>query len=684
MTLNFRLPSVCRQSPGSLALAFALAVSLSIPGATQAQSDPAQAQAIQEAAINPGGASTLKQPNQANNATRNDGRTGAAAAVSVANQLGRSKPSEFELYVRGLPGGSEVRRFGFDLATGMSSQGTRPSTGLPANGGASTYGVTGATNPSGPTGNVASANPTDQNGSFGYGGWNDAADYNPIVPPDYLLRAGDELVVTLWGSVDADLRLQVDRSGRITIPRVGPIFVSGVRYADLPEVISRRVALVYKNFQVSVSLGQLRGVRVYVTGFVDRPGAVVVNSLSTLAQALLRTGGPASSGSFRDIQLRRGNAPVVALDLYDLLLNGNRSADQLVQTDDVIHVGPVGRQVAIIGSVNRPAIFEVRKSETVDDLLRMAGGYSTVADTTRLAIERLDERATVRVMQIDQPAAGQLALASGDVLRAFNAVESMQPLLRQNTRVQVEGEVARPGMYVLPPASSVADAVRAAGGTTPGAYFYGTELMRESVRETQQRNYERALRDFEVQLTRNTSTRRTDTAEEVTAAAAAATTSSRFIDQLRSLKPTGRIVLPLTPQSSALPELVLESGDRIYIPPQPSTVGVFGSVFSAGSYLHSGSRTVGDYMRLAGGPTRGADDQSTFVVRANGSVRSSLQDSGYFSRGNQLAGVVADPGDTIFVPEELNKTTLLQGAKDWTLLLYQFGIGLAGIRSALN
>lgn len=681
MTLNFRALKACRQRACALALASVLIG----PGATWAQSDPAQVQAIQEAATNPGGAAALKQPNQANNTTRNDSRIGAGAAASMAYQPGRSKPSEFELYVRGLPGGSEVRRFGFDLATGMSSQGVKASTNPTNNSGvAGTYSASATGNTAGPVGGATSASQTDQSGSNGSGGWNDAADYNPVVPADYLLRAGDELVVTLWGSVDADLRLQVDRSGRITIPRVGPIFVSGVRYADLPEVISRRVALVYKNFQVSVSLGQLRGVRVYVTGFVDRPGAVVVNSLSTLVQALLRTGGPSSSGSFRDIQLRRGNAPVVALDLYDLLLNGNRSADQLVQADDVIHVGPVGRQVAIIGSVNRPAIFEVRKSETVDDLLRMAGGYSTVADTTRLAIERLDERATIRVMQIDQPAAGRLALASGDVLRAFNAVESMQPLLRQNTRVQVEGEVARPGVYVLPPASSVADAVRAAGGTTPGAYFYGTELMRESVRETQQRNYERALRDFEIQLTRNSSTRRTDTAEEATAAAAAATTSSRFIDQLRTLKPTGRIVLPLTPQSNALPELVLESGDRIYIPPQPTTVGVFGSVFSAGSYLHSGNRTVGDYMRLAGGPTRGADDQSTFVVRANGSVKSSLQEGGYFSRGNQLAGVVADPGDTIFVPEELNKTTFLQGAKDWTLLLYQFGIGLAGIRSALQ
>jgi protein involved in polysaccharide export with SLBB domain len=680
MTLNFRALEAFRFGACRLAIAVALTGS----AAAQAQSDPSQVQAIQEAAVNPGAPQGLKQPSQAGNGSRNDGLSGTGMSPLVGSSLATAKPGEFEFYVRSLPGGSDIRRFGFDLATGMSSQGARAASGAAGPSFSATGTAATATGSSGGGSTAGTAVQIGQGNQAGLSGWTDAADYNPAVPPDYLLRAGDELVVTLWGSVDADLRLQVDRTGRITIPRIGPIFVSGVRYADLPDVISRRVALVYKNFQVSVSLGQLRGVRVYVTGFVDRPGSVVVNSLSTVVQALLRAGGPSSTGSFRDIQLRRGTAPAVPLDLYELLLNGNRSADQLVQADDVIHVGPVGRQVAIIGSVNRPAIFEVKKQETVDDLLRMAGGYSTVADTTRLAIERLDERATVRVMQINQPDAGRLSLASGDVLRAFNAVESMQPLLRQNTRVRVEGEVARPGEYVLPPASSVADAVRAAGGTTPGAYFYGTELMRESVRETQQRNYERALRDFEVQLMRNTSTRRTDTVEEATAAAAATTTSTRFIEQLKTLKPTGRIVLPLTPQSDALPELVLESGDRIYIPPQPTTVGVFGSVFSAGSYLHSGSRTVGDYIRLAGGPTRGADDQSTFVVRANGSVKSSLQESGYFSRGNQLAGAVADRGDTIFVPEELNKTTFLQGAKDWTLLLYQFGIGLAGIRSALN
>ena len=133
--------------------------------------------------------------------------------------------SEFEAYVQQLAEPVEIHRFGSDLMTAY---------GLSQHGG----------------------------------------DFNPLVPADYLVQPGDELSLSIWGTVDADLRLVVDRSGRIQIPRVGTIMVSGVRYADLPALISRRVATVFKNFELSVTLGQLRGVRVYVTGFVVRPGAL--------------------------------------------------------------------------------------------------------------------------------------------------------------------------------------------------------------------------------------------------------------------------------------------------------------------------------------------------------------------------------------------------------------------------
>jgi len=154
-----------------------------------------------------------------------------------------------------------------------------------------------------------------------------------------------------------------------------------------------------------------------------------------------------------------------------------------------------------------------------------------------------------------------------------------------------------------------------------------------------------------------------------------------LIERLRAVKPTGRVVLQLRPESSDLPELALEDGDRLYVPPRPTTVGVFGSVFNGGSYLYSGNRSIDDYLRLAGGPTRGADEGSVFVIRANGSVVSSPQGRGWLSSKRDLAAVKAEPGDTVFVPEEINKTTFVQDAKDWTQILYQFGLGLAGFKA---
>lgn len=511
----------------------------------------------------------------------------------------------------------------------------------------------------------------------------ESLDAAPLIPADYLLKPGDELLLTLWGSVDADMRLQVDRSGRVTIPRVGPVSLSGVRYGDLPGVLTQRVSQVFRNFQLSVSLSQLRGQRVYVTGFVARPGTYVVSSLSSVAQVLLAAGGPSTAGSYRNIEVRRGKERIATLDLYDILMRGDRSSDHVLQGDDVVHVGPVGGQVAMIGSVNRPGIFEMKPHETLADLIAMAGGLAAVADQSRVALEQLGDRSSVRIVQMSLPQDAGTRLAQGTVVRAFSAVDVALPVQRQNKRVRVEGEVVRPGEYVLPPASTLADALAAAGGLTPGAFVFGTEFSRESVRLNQQQNYDRALRDLETELARAGTTQRAASgADEAAAQAARAQGNERLLTTLRSLKPSGRIVLQLEPQSRDLPALALEDGDKLYVPARPTTVGVFGSVFNGGSYLHGENRTLGDYLGLAGGPTKGADSGSTFVIRANGSVVSSQQKDNWASRGGRLDAMRAEPGDTLFIPEELNKTTFIQNAKDWTQILYQFGLGIAGIVSA--
>jgi protein involved in polysaccharide export with SLBB domain len=566
--------------------------------------------------------------------TSDDRTDGADDDVERAT---RYKPGEFERYIQKLVRDSSLRRFGADLVIDTTQD--RSST-LP--------------------------------------------EPDPTLPTDFRVSPGDELLVNIWGSVDADLRLTVDRSGRISIPRVGTLTVVGMTTTEVSAAIDKQARKIFKNFEVNVSLGQLRSIRLFVTGFAQRPGAYTASSLATMSSILFnRAGGPSASGSFRDIELRRGGRTVAKLDLYDLMLFGRRDADQSVQADDVIHIGPVGRQVALIGSVNKPAIFELRESETVADLLRMGGGLNSVADSSRVAVERVSERNDKRVRQLALPVEGNTTLAAGDVVRAFSAIDAVQPLARQNNRVRIEGEVQRPGTYILPPQSTVGDALRAAGGLTQSAFLFGTEFNRESVRITQQLNFERALRDIEIEVSRRSGATAARTADDAAAQAQQQVSSDRLLTRLREARPTGRVVLQLPVDAKQLPDLALEDGDRLLIPAVPTTVGVFGSVFNAGSYLYSESRKVDDYLRLAGSANLNADKDSIFVVRANGSVVSAQQGKGWFGTGNRIEEVAALPGDTVFVPLEVNKTTFLQSAKDWTQVLSQFGLGLASIKFVL-
>ncbi|MDN3920942.1 SLBB domain-containing protein [Roseateles violae] len=504
------------------------------------------------------------------------------------------------------------------------------------------------------------------------------------IPLDYTIGVGDEVLLTLWGSVDADLRLIVDRGGRIVIPRVGPVMVAGLRYADLAPAIEQRVGQVFRNFKLSASMGRLRSIRVYVTGFTRRPGAYTVSSLATLVNALMQAGGPSGVGSYRNIELRRAGKMVSSFDFYDLLIRGDKTADRSLQAEDVIHIGPTGPQVALVGSVNKPAIFELKPGETLDDVLAMAGGFTAVADRSRLSVEHVDARNDTRISELSLPKEGRQQPRSGDLLRAYSAVTASLPQNKQNKRVRIEGEVQHPGEFILPASSSISDAIKAAGGLTRDAYLYGTDFSRESVRLSQQENYERALRDLETEFTRAATTQRTISADDAAAQTGKAQNTARLLERLRALRPTGRIVLQMNPREPSLPNLTLEDGDRLLIPARPSSVGVFGSVFNAGSYLYADGRSVGDFMALAGGPSRGADSDNAFVLRANGSVVSARQKTNGWLMSGGLEKIDAEPGDTVFVPEELNKTTFMQDVKDWTQILYQFGLGAAALVTLKN
>lgn len=265
---------------------------------------------------------------------------------------------------------------------------------------------------------------------------------NTPVTADYVIGPGDEILVRAWGQLDVDYAAVVDRTGAIKIPKVGAINVAGVKYADLHAHLMGAMSRVFRNFDLAVSLGQLRSIQVFVVGQARRPGSYTVGSMSTLVNAIFAAGGPSTKGSMRSIQVKRANKVVTELDLYDLLINGDKSKDVQLLPGDVIYFAPVGSLVAISGSVNVPAIFELRADGTLGDLIAWSGGLASTAAGQKATLERIDDRRSRRVDEIALNTAGrQTNLRNGDIVTIY----AVAPRIEND--ISLRGNVAQPGRF---------------------------------------------------------------------------------------------------------------------------------------------------------------------------------------------------------------------------------------------
>jgi polysaccharide export outer membrane protein len=262
------------------------------------------------------------------------------------------------------------------------------------------------------------------------------------VSADYVIGPGDEIVIHAWGQVDVNYRDVVDRNGNLYLPKVGTLHLAGLRYDQLRDYVQNAISRIFKNFQLNTSLGSLRSIQIYVVGYANRPGSYTVSSMSTLVNAVFAAGGPAQNGSMRHILLKRAGQTVTDFDLYDLLLKGDKSRDHQLLPGDVIYFAPVGPQVALAGSVNQPAIYELQDQSTLGELLDLAGGTSIIARDTEAFVERIDAHQLREVADIRLQGEGlKRELRDGDLIRVV-------PIsARFKNAVTLRGNVALPGRY---------------------------------------------------------------------------------------------------------------------------------------------------------------------------------------------------------------------------------------------
>jgi polysaccharide biosynthesis/export protein len=587
---------------------------------------------------------------------------------------------------------------------------------------------------------------------------------NVPVGPDYVIGPGDEIRLAVWGNVEETWNVVVDRDGRITLPKIGILGVTGLSFKQLKELLSKELSQYYSGFEMDVSLGALRTIHVYIVGNAKRPGAYTISSLSTLVNALFETGGPSKTGTMRDIQVKRNKETIIHFDMYDFLLKGDKTNDIRLMPEDIIFIAPAGGQVSIAGGVKNPAIYEIKGDMSALDLIDMAGGFNDIAFSGRLQLERIVEKTRRTVFETDASHAGEIKLQGGDIVNVFPIVEDRKtvrvsgavkrvgeygfssgmtvkdlitlsggllyyafgeeaeitrvkitdegpitekipfklkdalqgkadsniallendylfirtiPEWRLYRTVSITGEIKFPGVYTIEKGEPLSSLLRRAGGFTKNAYLKGAIFTRESARLRQQKTIDEMVDrlDSEIMAT-EISGSSAMSSDEASTQKLETEQKRRFIETLRNVKTTGRIVISLsTPDKlKGMPDdISLEEGDSINIPEDPRMVYTVGALYNQTAFTFDKSKDVSDYIDLSGGYTDNADKNKSYVFKANGSaVRLSDGFLG-FSR-NRISNGELESGDSIIVPENIGKIKWLKETKDITQILYQIAV----------
>jgi protein involved in polysaccharide export with SLBB domain len=302
---------------------------------------------------------------------------------------------------------------------------------------------------------------------------------NIPVGPDYILGPGDNLILYLWGKIEERIKVTLDNEGKIVLPRVGEVYLGGETFDNAKKILKKELGKYYVNFELNVTMGKLRTIKVFLLGEVASPGAYNIMSLSTVFHSLYIAGGPSKMGSLRNIKLIRGSKTIATIDTYRYLLYGDRSQDPNLKDHDTILVPAIGSVVKIDGMVKRPAIYEVKKGESIADIIKMAGGLTYNYFYKRLQVTRIDQGQQRVVLDYNFKNYNQMArqhkskyVQDGDVIEIFSIDREIK------NYVTILGNVKRSGDYDYQANLTLADLLKKAQGFKDGTYLNRIEVYR--------------------------------------------------------------------------------------------------------------------------------------------------------------------------------------------------------------
>lgn len=470
--------------------------------------------------------------------------------------------------------------------------------------------------------------------------------------PDYAIATGDSVQVRFWGAFEYEATLVVDPKGNVFMPHVGPVHVLGVHNQDLQRVVDSAVSRVFRNNVYSyASLAAAQPVRVFVSGFVNRPGLYSGTSMDSLLHYLDQAGGiDLDRGSFLNVEVKRGEHIRDTISLYDFLLRGQMPLIQLAD-GDVIFVSPRQNTVKVSGLAANANRFEFNNvARTVADLINVAKPHATA---THVRITR-NTGTTKNIEYYPLSEAEQVSMENGDDIE-FTADKKAGTIT-----VRVEGEHQSPQEYVLPYGTRMGSLLQKVR-FTERSDVKSLQLFRLSVKERQRVMLQTALKRLESSVL----TARSGTAEESSLRTAEAEMVLKWVDRAKTLEPSGQVMIAQTGQVN---ELLLEHGDVIKVPALDNLVLVSGEVVFPNSIAIDPDKDVEDYIRMAGGYSQSADKTRIVIAHRDGSFEDTEEHSGLFSSS------IVRPGDEILVMPDVDPK-YRQMFKEVSMMIYQMALG---------
>ena len=483
---------------------------------------------------------------------------------------------------------------------------------------------------------------------------------------DYIVDVGDEFLLQLIGLDSAELELIVERDGSLLIPDYGKVYVAGT---SLKDTIDSTKAF-FQNKSVGIepilSLASLRDIQILMIGGIEQPGMYTLSGGASVLHALNVAGGINNKGSFRKIDLIRNNQIIASLDLYDMIVFGKNIFSQTLRSGDTVKVHASSFLVPVSGGIANEGLYELKKGETLRNLIEFAGGVGpSFISSEPIYIRRFDAKGEkfipVRESQYDITD----LYARDAVVLPFFAEDVMQV-----QSVKVSGMVERPGTYAINDGATISSVLKQALGLKQNGYSFGGVLLRKNAKLLQDEYSQKVY---------------ANTINEIISNAAAgggtigADSLNLLLEEQKAQKNLGRVITEfnlVTLESNPALDILVLDGDEIFIPPLTKQVYLFGDFNQPSILPYNPTHQLKDYVRLVAGKRESSKNH--FIIIDPDGTSHFIESSNWLSFKNN---VDIYPGSIIYMPRNIGKVQGLQLAATVSPILSSLAISLASLNS---